>query len=122
MVHSPQLRVLRCSACGRLDCGPREVCPTCFNSGFEHTEVDGAGTLVSWTIIRRPPTRFREHGPYCVVVVDLEAGIRMTARLEGDAETARLGDRLILVKQEGEVATFHREEPAFTTGAVGWRT
>ena len=71
---------------------------------------------MSWTIVRRPPTRFRQHGPYCVAVVDLDAGVRLTARLEGAAETVGPGARVVLVRQEDDVAIFRCDEPASVVG------
>ena len=41
----------------------------------------GTGRLLSWTTVRRPPSAFREDGPYSVAVVDLDVGVRVTGRL-----------------------------------------
>lgn len=34
------------------------------------------GTILSWTIIRTPPSRFIDHAPYAVALVDLTGGGR----------------------------------------------
>lgn len=39
------------------------------------------GTVVSWTVIRVPPTEFSSLAPYPVVIVDLVGGGRITAQL-----------------------------------------
>lgn len=39
------------------------------------------GKILSWTIIRVPPTGFSELAPYPVVVVELKDGKRITAQL-----------------------------------------
>lgn len=78
---SPPVTVLRCHACGHLDPGPRELCPACHSPELDPCEVEGSGTLVSWTLVRRPPVRFQTHGAYAVAVVDLDCGVRLTGRL-----------------------------------------
>ena len=52
--------VLRCTECGTLDSGPRDLCPRCFGALAPHT-VPGTGSIVSWTMIRRPPTGTPQH-------------------------------------------------------------
>ena len=76
-----QVTVLRCGDCGTLDPGPRELCVACGGEHLAPHDVPGDGTLVSWTLIRKPPTRFKAEGPYAVAVVDLAAGVRLTGRL-----------------------------------------
>ena len=44
-------------------------------------ELGRVGTIVSWTIVRVPPTGFASVAPYPVVIVDLVAGGRITAQL-----------------------------------------
>lgn len=75
------LDVLRCEDCGRLDPGPRELCAACAGNRLTPQRVHGGGTLVSWTVIRRAPTRFRAEAPYAIAVVDLDVGVRITGRL-----------------------------------------
>jgi uncharacterized OB-fold protein len=58
---------------------------------MEACTVPGHGTLVSWTVIRRPPTRFRGQGPYTIAVVDLDAGVRLTGRLTAASENLKPG-------------------------------
>lgn len=77
----PAVEILRCAACGQLDPGPRELCPSCHSPRMEPVTVAGEGGLVSWTLVRRPPTRFQADGPYAVAVVDLDCGVRLTGRL-----------------------------------------
>jgi len=77
---------LRCAACGTIDPGPRTLCPHCLSDRLETAELPGEGRLVSWTMIRRAPSRFRSEQPYAVCVVELEGGLRVTGRLRGASE------------------------------------
>ena len=84
--------ILVCRTCRRLDPGPRIICPNCYCLDWQKKDVSGEGKLVAWTTIKRPPNNF-ENGPYNVAVVELDAGIRITCRLESDTDAA-VGDRL----------------------------
>ena len=76
--------VVACPKCGKLDPGPRQICASCHSSGLEPRAVPATGKLVSWTMIRRPPTAFRHEGEYAVAVVTLTAGVQVTGRLRLD--------------------------------------
>ncbi len=78
----------KCRHCGAVDALTRTVCSTCLGAAFDPLDVEGSGTLVSWTTIRRAPTQFRDEVPYDVCVVDLPGGHRVTGRL---AESDRVG-------------------------------
>jgi uncharacterized OB-fold protein len=68
--------------------------------------------VASWTVIRRPPLRFRGEGPYAVAVVDLSAGVRVTGRLSRIPEDGlRPGASVIAVAQSQQVIIFE-EVPA----------
>lgn len=106
------IEVLSCPACGNLEAGPRELCPNCGHS-LEALQVPGIGTLASWTVIRRPPSQFRGDAPYCVAVVDLDAAVRLTVRLQDDPAVLRIGARVALVERQDGIAMF-RQLPADT--------
>jgi uncharacterized OB-fold protein len=91
MIEAQAISVLRCKACGALDPGPREFCSTCGEAQMETCSVPGRGKLVSWTVIRRPPTRFRAKGPYTIAIVDLDAGVRLTGQLASASENLKPG-------------------------------
>ena len=108
---SVTVKVLRCPACGGLDPGPRLLCPHCGAPGLVAHAVSGQGTLVSWTIIRRPPMRFRGDGPYAVAVVDLAAGLRVTGRLSRLAEQIRPGTPVVAIGQVHGTTLFEEKAP-----------
>jgi uncharacterized OB-fold protein len=70
------------------------------------TRVAGTGRLVSWTVIRRAPTRFKGQAPYTVVVVDLDCGLRVTGRGAGEGESLSTGAAMCCVGREQEVVFF----------------
>ena len=103
---TPMVDVVVCPQCGTLDPGPRELCPVCFAPGLEPQQVDGKGELVSWTIIRRPPTAFRDEGAYAVAVVTLDAGVQVTGRLERRERDPTPGARVTAIASKEGVPTF----------------
>ena len=100
---------LRCKACGKLEAGPRQLCPACHSPALERTAVPGEGTLVSWTMIRRAPARFKELAPYAVCLVDLGQGLLVTGRLAPGNPELPIGARVRCSGQEQGVAIFAGE-------------
>jgi uncharacterized OB-fold protein len=101
--------ILRCGRCGTLDAGPRLLCPKCHAAALQPQEVDGAGNLLSWTVIRRAPARLKALGPYAVCVVDLDAGVRVTGRMQSIEGDFAPGSRVRCVARDGAVAIFSAE-------------
>jgi uncharacterized OB-fold protein len=105
-VKPGMVEVLRCGACGALDAGPREICPRCHEAALQRHAVAGEGTLLTWTVIRRPPAAFRAEGSYAVAVIELDAGVKVTGRLEAPDDVKGLGARVKLVRSKDGVAIF----------------
>ena len=62
--------------------------------------LEGLGTLATWTVVRRPPSGF-EGGPFIVAVVDLQAGLRITARIRDLIPEPDLGVAVTIVDYDG---------------------
>lgn len=105
MSKAEHITILKCTACGQLDPGPRDLCPKCFGTLAPHT-VSGAGTLVSWTMIRRPPAAFRSEGAYAVALVKLDAGCQITGRLANPDDHATPGRRVAASGHKDTVTVF----------------
>ena len=100
---------LKCRRCGKLDPGPRLLCPACHAPTMDPVEVRGSGVLVSWTVIRRAPARFKDQAPYTVCVVDLGDGVRTTGRLAQEGAVLAMGAGVRCVARESGVAIFSTE-------------
>lgn len=105
------LRMLRCARCGRVDTPTRSVCVSCLSGALEPVDVPGTGVLVSWTTIRRAPTRFRDDAPYDVAVVDLDDGQRVVGRLAADSASPAPGCRVLAISADGANAIFKVTTP-----------
>jgi uncharacterized OB-fold protein len=104
-----KVEILRCTRCGTLDAGPRILCTKCHSKALEPHQVDGTGTLVSWTVIRRAPTKLKGLAPYAVCVVDLTAGVRVTGRLQSLESVTQPGAKAVCVALEGVIPIFASE-------------
>lgn len=94
MPEAMAVPIVKCSACGAMDPGPREVCPRCHTAALQPATAPGTGQLVSWTLIRRPPAQYREDGQYAVAIVRLDAGVQVTGRLKDPSEAIKPGARV----------------------------
>ncbi len=78
----------RCSACQKISLPPRPFCPSCGNNRMEWVEMPTRGRLMTFTCIHVTRSHLSSAGynrqrPYCVGVVELENGARMTSRIMG---------------------------------------
>src|SRR5215217_5240321 len=89
------IEALKCGNCGKLVSSPREICSACHEPALARHTVPGTGALSSWTMIRRPPAAFREEKEYAVAVVNLDAGIKVTGRLQAPDDRLEPGARVL---------------------------
>jgi hypothetical protein len=87
------LVIARCARCGSFAIPPGQACPSCGTTdpSYAWTEVSGAGTVRSWTIIRQSfLPGFDDDLPYLLVDVELaeQAELRMIGRLLDGPEAA----------------------------------
>jgi uncharacterized OB-fold protein len=64
------------------------------------------GTVYTDTVVHLGPERFAADQPYQVVIVDLDGGSRMTARVAG--ERVAIGDKVVEVEGRDGVPFFAR--------------
>lgn len=74
--------------CGSMYVPPRAICPKCQSEELEWVETSGKGKLAAFTVILSGPTFMIEQGfdrknPYISGIVELEEGIRISARITG---------------------------------------
>jgi uncharacterized OB-fold protein len=98
------LQVFQCVSCHTHIQRVQMVCPQCLGREFHTQHIKATGTLASWTLVRKPPLRFKADGMYCVGVFDLENGMRITGRLLHQASDA-IGDRVVAVTTNDASAT-----------------
>jgi len=78
-----------CRDCGAVQYPPREACLACLSSRLDWREQDGAGELLSETLLRHSNELFyRERMPWRLGLVRLDCGPVVVAHLHGDCEPA----------------------------------
>ncbi len=86
-----------CAECGKLSVEGSRPCPFCGSLAGSIVALSGRGRLLSWTTIRVAPARYAAEAPYAVGLLELEEGLRLTARLEADPEKLTPGQALAFV-------------------------
>jgi uncharacterized OB-fold protein len=103
---APSTIFRQCTECGALEPAARVVCADCGSMAFEPAETRNEGTLLSWTIVRRPTDTFKHLGAIPIAAVRLDGGLTLTGRLQGDIETLSVGSRVTLSGDEAGVPLF----------------
>lgn len=77
----------KCAKCGHLMLETVMFCEKCSASKFEDIELEGAGTVVTYTIQAVAPAGFEDAGSYAWVVFKINnANVRASGFLPGVAE------------------------------------
>ena len=89
-----RLEAGKCAKCGKTYFPPRVVC-ACGAREFENVTLNDEGTLITFTVIRVPPSQFIDEAPYVVGVVELSDGVRLTAQVvDCDFEKLEIGQKV----------------------------
>jgi uncharacterized OB-fold protein len=74
----------KCSKCGHLMLETVLFCEKCSANKFEHVELEGAGTVVTYTIQAVAPEGFEDAGSYAWVVFNVDGSqLRASGFLPG---------------------------------------
>jgi len=69
-----------CSSCGKKYFEKKGMCP-CGSVAFNEITFSGKGKIISYTKIHSGPEVFTEQTPYCVGIIDLVEGARVTGQI-----------------------------------------
>lgn len=95
-----------CEECGHKAIPPKYGCPKCNSNHLVETEQTGTGIICSYTTIRVTSGKYESQLPYIVALVELDGGLKVTARLEGNQ--ASIGQRVKLNRVEESIYWFDR--------------
>jgi hypothetical protein len=83
-----QINIKRCPECHTPYLPDVDLCPVCLSlTQTQPEEVAGTGKIYSYTRVHVAPEQFKDAVPYFLAIVELDAGLRLMARLkteEGD--------------------------------------
>lgn len=90
-----ELRIQRCTDCGRFQWGPEHICHHCHSFALEFARVEPTGRIFSWERVWHPAKpELSDHVPFVIVLVELDGtpGIHLIGNLAGDQEaTVEIG-------------------------------
>lgn len=92
--ETPRFLATRCEACGEFFYPRRLICAKCMSERTSDVELEGRGTLYSYTFVHLPlfgSTNEEHAGGYGVGQIDLPEGPRIQAPLVGKQEEFRIG-------------------------------
>jgi uncharacterized OB-fold protein len=91
-----ELRLPKCSDCGKLHFYPKTLCPHCGSTRLEWARASGNGEVYSFTVVHRAPSpAFEGDVPYVVAVIALEEGPHMMSSVVGVApDQVRVGQKV----------------------------
>lgn len=107
-----RLEANRCKGCKKIHYPPRRICDACGGREFELTVLPPAGKLLTYTVIRVPPSEFADLAPYAIGIVELDNGARLHCQLaDCEFERLRVGLPVKLefrrIQQDGEAGMIH---------------
>ncbi len=81
-----ELRLNRCTACGKAHFPPRIACPHCGSRDVKSSRASGEGRLYSYVINQRPGPGMGD-APHSIAVVELDEGPRMMTNIVNCPQT-----------------------------------
>ena len=97
----------RCAKCGIPRFPPSHLCRACHDDAVQWFAASGAGTVHSFTVVRRAPSAaWRERVPYVIALVDLAEGIRLMGNIPSPGATGvSIGDAVeVVFEPRGDLA------------------
>ena len=81
----------RCQSCGHVLFYPRTHCDACQSDQLVWENASGAGTIASYTVVRRGVSADFE-APYVIALIDLAEGPRMMSQIiDADPDALAVG-------------------------------
>ena len=91
-VSEKRLMAAKCNECGTVLLPPKPMCTKCLSTNLKWIELEGAGKLLSYTVIYIAPEQFQSITPYSVGIVELQNGLRLPGMIRGvDPKEIRVG-------------------------------
>lgn len=101
-----------CKKCNFSFFPPRTVCPNCGSRELNLQNFSQRGKVLSYTVIRKPPSNFETCEPYPVALIELLEGVKVICQLtDCDVDEIFIGMPVEAVirkiKEDGEDGAVH---------------
>jgi uncharacterized OB-fold protein len=84
----------KCKKCGKVFFPSRLICDACRSRDFDIIMLPDEGEIVTYTVIRTPPSGFEDEAPYAVGIVKLGDVQVLTQIVDCDFEELRIGGKV----------------------------
>jgi uncharacterized protein len=101
-----RLTTTRGRTSGRLTFPPRPFCPYDWGDEVEWVDLSGYGRLYAQTFIHAAPAAFAREAPLHNGIVDLDEGVRVAARILGQAALDAAMECVVLRYADGPLFAF----------------
>lgn len=82
----------KCSKCNELYFPSRERCIKCDGYDLEPHIFSGYGKVITYSWVYTPPKGFKSRIPYCIGIIELDEGPRVTSQIVGvEKEEVEIG-------------------------------
>lgn len=90
-----ELRLQRCTKCGKVQFPPRPACTVCRSSALQWERFPELASVFTWTVVGHTRlTAFEGLTPYVVAVLEVaDLGVRIVGRIDAPAEQMAFGVR-----------------------------
>lgn len=94
-----ELRMQKCTACGRIRYPISPICSDCLSSEHEWSPLSGRGSIMSYIVVHQVYNKaFAADVPYNVALIQLDEGPRMFSNIVGVSnDVPKVGDRVAIV-------------------------
>ena len=97
----------QCEECGKVFFPPRLICSGCRSKQLKKKILSRRGTVLTYTVIRIPPSQFKDEAPYAMGIIELDDGGRINTQIvDCDFDILQVGMRVKIefrrIQAEGE--------------------
>jgi uncharacterized OB-fold protein len=89
-----RLEAGKCTKCGKVFFPPRLICDECRSRDFETIRLPEDGEILTYTVIRTPPSGFEDEAPYAVGIVKLGDAQLLTQIVDCDFDKLEIGGKV----------------------------
>jgi len=75
------VKVLKCSLCGKLYVPPAYFCRSCKSEKLEEAEIPGKGAIYTYSTVYISLATLEKEAPYTVAIIEIEGGCKITGRI-----------------------------------------
>jgi uncharacterized OB-fold protein len=89
-----RLEAGKCTKCGKVFFPARLVCDECKSRDFETITLPEEGEILTYTVIRTPPSGFDDEAPYAVGIVKLGDAQMLTQIVDCEFDDLKIGGKV----------------------------